>query len=234
VSENCFSVCHYTPQAIFGLPTFQCLFPDHQQPQFISCLYQIHDTFIQTGKSAEPKASTVSIIDPDGNLTPFCCATHFIGGEHNLFICEFEPLKAPTDEDEALPPMQLNTLGNKPPTIFASQNVQLTGDNNEIAQTTMESQALAEDSYLEAVAIVSQIHLRFAAAFTVPALLQAVVEIIQELSKFHRVMVYQFDLMYNGSVVAELLDTRASVDSYKGLHFPASDIPKQARDLVGI
>ncbi|KAG0124697.1 GAF domain-like protein [Tuber indicum] len=32
-------------------------------------------------------------------------------------------------------------------------------------------------------------------------------------------------------VVKELVDPRATKDLYKGLHFPASDIPKQARDL---
>jgi light-regulated signal transduction histidine kinase (bacteriophytochrome) len=34
-----------------------------------------------------------------------------------------------------------------------------------------------------------------------------------------------------GSVVSELVDPRASKDLYRGLHFPASDIPKQAREL---
>lgn len=34
-----------------------------------------------------------------------------------------------------------------------------------------------------------------------------------------------------GSVVAEIVNTRASEDIYRGLHFPASDIPKQAREL---
>lgn len=37
-----------------------------------------------------------------------------------------------------------------------------------------------------------------------------------------------------GSVVSELIDPRASKDLYRGLHFPASDIPKQARELYMI
>jgi light-regulated signal transduction histidine kinase (bacteriophytochrome) len=31
--------------------------------------------------------------------------------------------------------------------------------------------------------------------------------------------------------VSEIIDPRASIDIYRGLHFPASDIPKQAREL---
>ena len=47
-------------------------------------------------------------------------------------------------------------------------------------------------------------------------------------------MIYQFDSSFNGRVVTELVDPRATKDLYKGLNFPASDIPKQARDLYKV
>ncbi|KAI9869731.1 MAG: Light-sensor Protein kinase, partial [Watsoniomyces obsoletus] len=47
-------------------------------------------------------------------------------------------------------------------------------------------------------------------------------------------MIYQFDHTWNGRVVAELVDPRATKDLYKGLNFPASDIPRQARDLYKV
>ena len=53
--------------------------------------------------------------------------------------------------------------------------------------------------------------------------------LIRQLTGFDRVMIYRFDDSWNGEVLAE-----ACVDGmepYLGLHFPASDIPKQARDL---
>lgn len=37
--------------------------------------------------------------------------------------------------------------------------------------------------------------------------------------------------MISGSVVSEIVNPLASEDIYRGLHFPASDIPKQAREL---
>lgn len=46
---------------------------------------------------------------------------------------------------------------------------------------------------------------------------------------FHRVMI--FDEAWNDKVVAKLVDYRATKDLYKRLNFPASDIPKQAREL---
>ena len=54
---------------------------------------------------------------------------------------------------------------------------------------------------------------------------------VKELTGFHRVMIYQFNAAFDGQVVTELVDPRASKDLYLGLHFPASDIPKQAREL---
>lgn len=64
--------------------------------------------------------------------------------------------------------------------------------------------------------------------------LKVTVGVVKELTGFHRVMVYQFDENWNGRVVTELVNPRATKDLYKGLNFPASDIPKQARDLYRI
>src|SRR5205807_3850689 len=72
---------------------------------------------------------------------------------------------------------------------------------------------------------------QLSSALTLDVFLKVVVGIIKELTGFHRVMIYQFDEVWNGRVVTELVDPRATKDLYKGLHFPASDIPKQARDL---
>ncbi|MDB5712684.1 MAG: bacteriophytochrome [Sphingomonadales bacterium] len=52
---------------------------------------------------------------------------------------------------------------------------------------------------------------------------------IRALTGFDRVMVYRFDRVGSGEVVAESL--KSGVDSFLGLHYPASDIPVQARAL---
>ncbi|PTL81887.1 histidine kinase [Vitiosangium sp. GDMCC 1.1324] len=60
-------------------------------------------------------------------------------------------------------------------------------------------------------------------------LLQAVVEAVRSLTLFDRVMVYRFDADWHGEVVAESRDV--TMDDLLGQHFPASDIPAQARAL---
>ncbi|MDX5422307.1 MAG: GAF domain-containing protein [Hymenobacteraceae bacterium] len=52
---------------------------------------------------------------------------------------------------------------------------------------------------------------------------------IKKLSGFDRVLIYQFDPQWNGIVVAQAKEE--DMDDYMDLRFPASDVPKQARDL---
>ncbi|MGY1595040.1 SpoIIE family protein phosphatase [Geodermatophilus sp. SYSU D00708] len=52
---------------------------------------------------------------------------------------------------------------------------------------------------------------------------------VRQLTGFDRVMVYRYDADYNGEVVAEA--KAPGLNSFLGLHYPASDIPAQARAL---
>lgn len=79
--------------------------------------------------------------------------------------------------------------------------------------------------------IMSQVQEQLASAPNLERFLKTLVGIVKELTGFHRVMIYQFDASFNGKVVTELVDPSHTRDLYKGLHFPASDIPKQAREL---
>lgn len=66
-------------------------------------------------------------------------------------------------------------------------------------------------------------------ATTLDALCNRAVEEVRRLTGFDRVMMYRFDEVWSGSVVAE---ARAEgLPNWLNLHFPASDIPAQAREL---
>ncbi len=70
---------------------------------------------------------------------------------------------------------------------------------------------------------------QFQTISSLPNLLQTVAQEIRRLIGVTRVMIYQFDEQWNGCVVAE--DRREDLIPYLNLHYPASDIPKQAREL---
>jgi chemotaxis family two-component system sensor kinase Cph1 len=52
---------------------------------------------------------------------------------------------------------------------------------------------------------------------------------LKRISGFDKVMIYRFDMEWNGYVMAEAMEE--GMEPYLGFTFPASDIPKQAREL---
>jgi two-component system, chemotaxis family, sensor kinase Cph1 len=52
---------------------------------------------------------------------------------------------------------------------------------------------------------------------------------LKRLSGFDKIMIYSFDANFNGTVLSEEMEE--GMESYLGFTFPASDIPKQARQL---
>lgn len=91
-----------------------------------------------------------------------------------------------------------------------------------------------EDGTLDMFGILAQINEQFTAQTDLPSFLKVVVGVVRDLTRFSRVMIYQFDQQWNGQVVCELVDIKDTHDLYRGLNFPATDIPKQARDLYRI
>ncbi|TFK40714.1 hypothetical protein BDQ12DRAFT_697388 [Crucibulum laeve] len=87
---------------------------------------------------------------------------------------------------------------------------------------------------MDVFAVMAQINEQLGAAPDLDTFLKIVAGVIKDLTQFHRVLVYQFDEVWNGVVVAELVDWSQTHDLYRGLHFPAADIPAQARELYAI
>lgn len=70
---------------------------------------------------------------------------------------------------------------------------------------------------------------RLQEATTAELLCQLAVTEVKRMTGFGRVKAYRFDVQGNGIVIAE--DADSGYPQYLGLHFPASDIPQQARAL---
>ncbi|QSQ20259.1 GAF domain-containing protein [Pyxidicoccus parkwayensis] len=98
--------------------------------------------------------------------------------------------------------------------------------------TVLELEPLTEDDAKaeeDALAAMHRLVSPLALARGTSSLLQSAADAVRALIGFDRIMVYRFHADWHGEVVAE---SRADgVDSFMGLHFPASDIPVQARAL---
>lgn len=86
-----------------------------------------------------------------------------------------------------------------------------------------------EESHLSSEDIVDKAIGTFKVHETFEALAHEIAKSVQRISQFDRVMVYQFDEQYNGHVIAQV--SHQLSENYLGHHFPASDIPVQAREL---
>lgn len=75
----------------------------------------------------------------------------------------------------------------------------------------------------------SEVMSRLKSADTVEELCSISAGLVKQMFGYDRVMLYRFDENWNGEVVAEKKNPEAT--SWLGLHYPASDIPKQARQM---
>ncbi len=87
----------------------------------------------------------------------------------------------------------------------------------------------AQSEHNDAAGTVRGMVARLDHAGTMEALFREGARQVRALTGFDRVMVYRFDAQGAGEVVGEAV--RSGIGSFLGLHYPASDIPAQARTL---
>ncbi|MDJ1504831.1 GAF domain-containing protein [Xanthocytophaga agilis] len=98
----------------------------------------------------------------------------------------------------------------------------------------LEIEILPEDesattSFLSVYQDVKHVITWLESAQTITSACEIAITELKKISGFDRIMVYQFDENWNGTVIAETLEE--GMEPYLGLVFPASDVPRQARAL---
>ncbi|KAI4158157.1 MAG: hypothetical protein LQ342_007701 [Letrouitia transgressa] len=236
VSENAKKIIGYSPKQLFALDSFCDIFSDEQADNLLDHVDFIRDDDADPATNG-PEVFTLAIRSPASRkLQKLWCAMHLSPGNGDVIICEFEleddqvnPL-VPTDNATPEPPE--DTLhGNPTEAEFAESTVNLSKPLRVLRSARKRK---GEAAAMEVFNIMSQVQEQLANAPNLEVFLKVLVGVVKEVTGFHRVMIYQFDQAFNGKVVTELVDPRATKDLYKGLNFPASDIPKQARDLYKV
>ncbi|BAY83698.1 GAF sensor signal transduction histidine kinase [Calothrix parasitica NIES-267] len=80
------------------------------------------------------------------------------------------------------------------------------------------------------IELLNRITRKIRQSLELPEILDAAVKEVRAFLKTDRVKIYKFDEDGNGQVIAESINGNC-LPSLKGLHFPAGDIPPQAREL---
>lgn len=88
------------------------------------------------------------------------------------------------------------------------------------------------DAPMRAYQMLQQALQKVHAASSLPELWMVVTQEVQRILEFDRIMVYKFDRAGNGAVIEEFVTP--GHETFRELHYPASDIPKQARALYAL
>lgn len=235
VSENSMRIIGYTPKQLFALGSFTDILSDDQADDFLDHLSFIRNENINVMANG-PENFKITIRSPSRRNTKLWCAVHINERNSDLVTCEFEleddqecPMTPPSEDKFEGPESRLQS---RPTEAEYVESTQKTSKPLRILRSARKQRGQA--AAVENFNVMSQIQEQLAAAVSLPQLLKIVVGVVEELTGFHRIMVYQFDQAWNGRVVTELVDPNTTTDIYKGLNFPASDIPEQARDLYKV
>lgn len=139
-------------------------------------------------------------------------------------IINFMPTRPPfTPGKEKIPqPIEINGkrylgfLHNKPTYYIAEINLQ-------------SAEEAVDGSFIDVYKELTQAMSAIEKAETLKEAAEISVSELKKASGFDKVMLYRFDEQWNGHVLAEAKED--DMESYLNFTFPASDIPKQARDL---
>ena len=235
VSENSKKIIGYTPKQLFSLESFTDILSEEQTDNLLDHVDFIRSEDVDPATNG-PEVFTLAIRSPARKMHKMWCAMHSNENNRDLIICEFEleddPINPLVPLGEGTPEPPEDTLQSDPtPEEYAESTFNASKPLRVLRSARKRK---GEAAAMEVFNIMSQVQEQLASATTLEAFLKTLVGVVKELTGFHRVMVYQFDQAWNGRVVTELVDPRAIKDLYKGLNFPASDIPKQARDLYKI
>ncbi|KAK0628805.1 hypothetical protein B0T17DRAFT_167415 [Bombardia bombarda] len=235
-SENSRRIIGYSPKELFRLDSFLDILTDEQSENLLDHIDFIKDEDADPAVNG-PEVFSISVRFPDSQqIVKLWCAIHIHPSRPELVICEFEldddvafPLQPPEEEFSAHPK---DTLQSNPTMEELTESTEIMSKPLRVLRSARKKKS--EAGAMQVFDIMSQVQDQLAHATNLERFLKILVGIVKELTGFHRVMIYQFDSSFNGKVVTELVDPAQTRDLYKGLHFPVTDIPKQARELYKV
>ncbi|CZR69011.1 related to phytochrome [Phialocephala subalpina] len=237
-SENTRKIVGYDPEDLFALPFFLDVLKNDVRDEMVARIKHALDNADSLKEETRLDVFQITLAFLYEPETRLWCALHIAPRPANMIVCEFEEyLDAFYLKDlraaKSLPDLPVRSMG------FESLPVELkkstTTASKPLPVLEMARQRrIKEFSSLDLFNALAQAQKQIISCKSVQELLEVTVGIVSELTGFHRVMFYRFDSQKNGCVDAEMLNPQASKDVYRGLHYPASDIPKQARELYKI
>ncbi|MBE9045092.1 GAF domain-containing protein [Pleurocapsales cyanobacterium LEGE 10410] len=130
------------------------------------------------------------------------------------------------EDFEQINPLSVNLTGEGKELTFKA----IVHSYEDIVLVELEpSQSNKEVNFFDFYKLVKSPITRIQNTFTLEELCNTIATEVRQITGFDRVMVYRFDREGAGQVIAEA--ARQDLEPFLGLHYPATDIPKQAKHL---
>lgn len=233
VSENSTRFVGKTPSELLSLEDFTSIIKETYVNEFVEHIDHIQSTDNVTNKL---EAFTVAISTSADRFQEFWCVMHQSHSPSDSVICEFELREDErTAEPHSQPPRgspgdtKVGTSPLQKPDQSMKQRKQQSRDrcSGKKVVRKIKSGPVVMDT-LDTLARVQD---RLATAPDLASLLQVAVDIVKELTGYHRVMIYQFDKDLNARVVAERADAEAAAVTYLGRTFAASEFNAESGEM---
>jgi len=95
--------------------------------------------------------------------------------------------------------------------------------------SVIEFEPHARNDFADHVSMIVPVIAQLEGAASLAALCDTAVRLVRQMTGYDRVMIYRFHPDESGEVIAE--DRDPALEPFKGLRYPAADIPRQAREL---
>lgn len=182
--------------------------------------------FVSSDSSAGPSAGPLSAMSPANSHTS---QAHSLTGEDDWMPSPEDVLESTTSRSKPLLALERLRRTRRLAGEATSPDSQGTGSSGGPRQSRgfRRGRGTGAVGMMDVFAVMAQINEQLGAASDLDTFLKVTAGVMKDLTQFHRVLVYQFDEVWNGQVVAELVDWNQTHDLFRGLHFPATDIPPQ-------
>ncbi|KAH8665802.1 hypothetical protein BGZ60DRAFT_56168 [Tricladium varicosporioides] len=234
-SENTQQILGYNPEELFNLKSILDILDDSSQEELQARISYALGSVAPLNEDTHLDVFPVIMRGQSDTHNRLWCAVHLSESPNDFVICEFEDYS----DVFYLRNPEAALLLPKVPT--AKMGIDVSSEELEKSMTSGSRPLRAlqvarrrkqtEFSSMDIFNAMTQAQEQLSNCTAVQQVYDTVVGLIAELTGFHRVMFYRFDEDQNGIVDAELINPEASSDLFRGLHYPASDIPKQAREL---
>jgi hypothetical protein len=198
-SENSHAVMGFEPDALFELRCFMDVLTQTAREEFRIRIR----TLPVSDSNTDQDVFTVSLTTLRGAPSPLFCAMHRSVGS-DLIICEFEA------ECDIFNPAHSNELFDDVPDVVnqhtsASHSHASTRRNAPIHSLDVSRKFSRQLGAMELFSVFSEMQSQLSSATDLSAILDLIVDLVYELTGFHRTMVYQFDDDSSGTYQASLV-----------------------------